>query len=112
MLFNFYISDAPIPPPHIKLVSYADDFTVFSTGTDLKKIENDLSLYLEGLCDFFTNRDLHISTTKCSTTLFTPWTKEFKLKPAVKVNGKVLAVNQHGVTTDSWCHVRSQPYVE
>ena len=72
VLFNLYISDALIPPPHIKLVSYADDFTVFSTGTDLKKIQNDLSLYLEGLCDFFTNRDLHISTPKCSTTLFTP----------------------------------------
>ena len=70
-LSNFYVADAPMPPPTIFLVSYADDFTVFALGTDIETLSKDINSYLTTLCNFLDSRDLEVSTPKCSVTLFT-----------------------------------------
>ena len=104
-LFNFYVADAPMPPPTIFLVSYADDFTVFALGTDIETLSKDINSYLTTLCNFLDSRDLEISTPKCSVTLFTPSTKEHKITPDVKINGKALILAKTpkilGVTFDT-----------
>ena len=104
-LFNFYVADAPMPPPTILLVSYADDFTVFALGTDIETLSKDINSYLTTLCNFLDSRDLEVSTPKCSVTLFTPSTKEHKITPGVKINGKALILAKTpkilGVTFDT-----------
>ena len=82
------MADAPSPPPTTFLVSYADDFTVFAFGTDIETLSKDINSYLTTLCNFLVSRDLEVSTTKCSVTLFTPSTKEHKITPDMKINEK------------------------
>ena len=31
-LFNYYLADFPTPPPNIKLIKYADDITIYTSG--------------------------------------------------------------------------------
>ena len=45
-LFNFYVSDIPTPPQHVRVVSYADDFTVFSSDADFRVASARISIYL------------------------------------------------------------------
>ena len=104
-LFNFYVADAAMPPPTIFLVSYAVDFTVFALGIDIETLSKDINSYLTTLCNFLDSRDLEVSTPKCSVTLFTPSTKEHKITPDVKINGKALILAKTpkilGVTFDT-----------
>ena len=37
-LFNYYLADFPTPPPNIKLIKYADDITIYTSGP----VETDL----------------------------------------------------------------------
>ena len=38
LLFNFYVADAPSPPPDITIKSYADDFTSIIFGTNISEM--------------------------------------------------------------------------
>ena len=89
-LFNFYVSDAPIPPPSLFLISYADDFTIIAVGNDIVRMTYDINRYLQTLCRFLVERNLQISTPKCSVTLCTPNTKEHKLTPKIVINNLTL----------------------
>ena len=105
ILFNFYVNGAPLPPAHIKLVSYADDFTVYAESNNVDSLATEISAYLEQLCEFLQQRQMEVSLEKCSSTLFTPWTKQYKCKPAVKVNSTILEVKNNpkilGLTFDN-----------
>ena len=63
------------------------------------------SIYLESLSTFLQQRDLEVSLGKCSTTLFSPWNKDFKQKPSIKINNTTLVVMKNpkilGVTFDN-----------
>ena len=63
------------------------------------------TIYLESLCTFLQQRDLEVSLGKCSTTLFSPWNKDFKQKPSIKINNTTLEVMKNpkilGVTFDN-----------
>ena len=93
-LFNFYVADAPTPPPNIFLVSYADDFTIYALGTDIEKVAREINEYLATLCQFLDARALEVSTPKCSVTLFTPWTKQHKTHPKILLNGLALELKK------------------
>ena len=71
ILFSFYVSGAPLPPAHINLVSYADDFTVYAKSNNVDSLATELSAYLEQLCEFLQQRRMEVSLEKCSSTLFT-----------------------------------------
>ena len=43
ILFNFYVSGAPLPPAHINLVSYADDFTVYAKSNNVDSLATEIS---------------------------------------------------------------------
>ena len=105
ILFNFYVSGAPLPPAHINLVSYADDFTVYAKSNNVDSLATEISAYLEQLCEFLQQRQMEVSLEKCSSMLFTPWTKQYKCKPAVKVNSTILEVKNNakilGLTFDN-----------
>ena len=105
ILFNFYVGGAPLPPAHINLVSYEDDFTVYAKSNNVDSLATEISAYLEQLCEFLQQRQMEVSLEKCSSTLFTPWTKQYKCKPAVKVNSTILEVNNNpkilGLTFDN-----------
>ena len=105
ILFNFYVSGASLPPAHINLVSYADDFTVYAKSNNVDSLTTEISAYLEQLCEFLQQRQMEVSLEKCSSTLFTPWTKQYKCKPAVKVNSTILEVKNNpkilGLTFDN-----------
>ena len=95
ILFNFYVSGAPLPPAHINLVSYADDFTVYAKSNNVDSIATEISAYLEQLREVLQQLQMEVSLEKCSSTLFTPWTKQYKCNPAVKVNSTILEVKNN-----------------
>ena len=103
-LFNYYVSNAPVPPPNIKVVSYADDFTVYSSGTVLEKLEREINQFIPTLVDFFETRGLAISTSKSSATILTLSTGERKFPLKIKVHGQPVPIEHHpkilGVTLD------------
>ena len=93
-LFNMYVADIPPPPQNITVVSYADDFTILTQGTDIPRLESAMTDYLALLADFFKARDLEISVPKSSSTLFTPATNEARFRPNVLLNDAVIPLNK------------------
>ena len=45
-LFKYYLSDIPTQPPNIKLVKYADDITISTSGPVGADLINGLNIYL------------------------------------------------------------------
>ena len=89
-LFNAYIRDLPTPPEGVYIISYADDITLFSSGSDIPEITSRLNNYLDALSHFLENRQLIISAQKSSVTLFTPHNAQINLHPEIKINGNPL----------------------
>ncbi len=104
-LFNLYMSKMPAPPNNIKLVSYADDSNVLESGTNLKDICSDLNNYLDVLNTWFKTRNLFISPSKSSTTIFTTTSKDFSADLPIVIDGEQVPKNNKpkflGVTFDS-----------
>ena len=93
-LFNAYISDLFPPPADVKLVSYADDITVYTSGPTIPPLTDKLNGYLEQLSTFLSDRSLTLSTSKSTVTLFSPNTHEARYHPQVKINGSVLPLER------------------
>ena len=104
-LFNLYMSKMPAPPNNIKLVSYADDSNVLKSGKTIKEICPDLNAYLDVLDAWFKSRNLFISPSKSSATIFTTFSNELSAELPININGEqVPTVTQPkflGVTFDS-----------
>ena len=45
-LFNYYLADFSTPPLNIKLIKYADDITIYTSGPVVADLINDLNIYL------------------------------------------------------------------
>ena len=74
-LFNFYIADIPIPAHPLRLVSYADDITVYGTG-NIQEVVDAINTYLPVLRDHLDALHLKVAPAKSTATLFTTWNKE------------------------------------
>ena len=48
-LFNCYLADFPTPPPNIKLIKYANDITIYTSGSVVADLINGLNIYLSQL---------------------------------------------------------------
>ena len=83
MLFNTYISKIPTPPSELKLISYADDCTVLTSGRDIEVLEARLNGYLPVLRNFLAN--LALSASKSTATIFTTWTREVRKIVEIKI---------------------------
>ena len=86
ILFNLYMSKMPQPPANIKLVSYADDSNVLSSGIDIQDICKEINPYLATLDTWFKSRNLFISPAKSSATLFTTGPNECNTTLSIDIN--------------------------
>ena len=87
LLFNTYLAKLPEPPQGINIVSYADDCTVLTSGPHIDKLCQAANGYLKTLKDWFTSRNLQLSATKSSATLFTSWSAEANVDLDVSIDG-------------------------
>ena len=88
ILFNFYLNNIPTPPAGVKLIQYADDISVYTSGRSLDTMCNLINQYIDRLVDFLTERDLLVSPEKSTVTYFTPDTKEANITPNITIKGK------------------------
>ena len=88
ILFNLYMSKMPLPPGNIRLVSYADDSNVLNSGTDIPAVCLEINAYLNTLDTWFKSRNLFISPSKSSATLFTTASNECNTELPIEINGE------------------------
>ena len=92
--FNYYLADFPTPSPNIKLIKYADDITIYTSGPLVDDLINGLNIYLSQVRNYISNKELTVSTANCTVTLFTPDTDEHHLHPQVKLADQVLPLEK------------------
>ena len=102
-LFNYFLANFPTPPPNIKLIKYADDITIYTSGLVVADLINGLNIYLSQVLQYIKKKT--VSTAKSTVTLFTPDTHEHHLHPQVKLADHVLTHEKKpkviGVTLDT-----------
>ena len=91
-LFNYYLADFPTPPPNIKLIKYADDITIYTSGPVVADLINGLNIYLSQVLNYINNKKLTVSTAKSTVTLLMPDTHEHHLHPQMKLADQVLSL--------------------
>ena len=87
-LFNLYMAKIPLPQGTIALHTYADDSTVSNSGPIIGPICKELNEYLSILENWFKSRNLFISPSKSSATLFTTFTGEVNEELPIEINGE------------------------
>jgi hypothetical protein len=105
ILFNFYLKDLPSPPPGIKVVQYADDISIYSSGKSITSMSISINNYVNKVTDFLEERELLVSPEKSTVTLFTPDSHEAKIHPQIKIKNLLVPLEKHprllGVTFDT-----------
>ena len=90
VLFNLYMSSMPSPPGSVKLVTYADDSNILNSGPIIDKAVQEINIYLSTLDEWFKGRNLFISPSKSSATLFTTASAEVNETLDIKINGETV----------------------
>ena len=93
-LFNYYLGDIPTPSLNIKLIKYADDITIYTSGSVVADLINGLKIYLSQVLDYINNNKLTVSTAKSTVTLITPDTHKHHLHPQVTLADQVLPLKK------------------
>ena len=88
-LFNYYLADFPSPPPSIKLIKYADDITIYTSGPVVADLIM-ASTHICRKCSTTSATKNLVSTAKSTVTLFAPNTHEHYLHPQVTLADQVL----------------------
>ena len=105
VLFNFYLSKLPKPPSGVYVVQYADDISIYTSGTNIAEMSEKINSYAKIVAEYLKERDLILSAEKSTVTLFTPDTKEFNIHPQVIVNNTLVKLERNpkllGVTFDT-----------
>ena len=99
-LFNYYLADFPTPPPNIKLIKYADDITIYTSGPVVADLINGLNIYLSQVLNYINNKILTVSMAKSTVTLITLDTHECNFHPHVKLVDQVLPLKRNPKTLD------------
>lgn len=111
-LFNYFISDCPVPPSNI--ASYADDLTIFVASPRLNVAEEDLAVLLSGISEWSTAKKLAIAPDKSSVTLFTSDTHQSRIHPTASIGNSRIPLDKTpkilGVTWDT--HFTFSPHVK
>ena len=104
-LSNYYLAEFPTPPPNIKLIKYADDIAIYTSGPVVADPINGINIYLSQVFNYINNNKLTVSTAKSTVTLFTPDTHEHHLHPQVMLADQVPTLVRKpkglGVTLDT-----------
>ena len=93
-LFNYYIADMPRPTPLVKRVCYADDITVWATGTKIPPLESMINNYLREVSIYLKDTSLLISAPKSTVTLFTPDKHQFQMHPDITLEDTQLPLER------------------
>ena len=105
VLFNLYMSSMPLPPGNIELVSYADDSNILNSGPKIEPIVKELNGYLNTLDIWFKSRNLFISPSKSSATLFSTFSAEASTVLEIEIDGEIVPTVKKpkflGVTFDN-----------
>ena len=103
--FNYYLADFPTPPPNIKLIEYADNIVIYTSGPVVTDLISSLIIYLTRVFNCINNNKFTVSTAKYTVTFFSPDTHEHHLHPKVKFAYQVLPPEKkpkvQGVTLDT-----------
>ena len=51
-LFNYYLANFPTPPSNIKLIMFADDITIYTSGPVLADLINGLNKYMSAVLNY------------------------------------------------------------
>ena len=94
ILFNYYLSKMPLPPDDQKIIQYADDVSIYASGTNINILSSKVTAYAKAVTDYLEERELQISPEKSTVTLFTPDTKEANIHPPVKVKDKMVKLDK------------------
>lgn len=70
ILFNVMLYDMP-KSEHVKILSYADDITIVSCGSNLVTVQENLQEYIDILLNWLNTWKLTINPSKCSLQVFT-----------------------------------------
>ena len=101
----YNLADFPTPPPNIKLIMYADDITIYTSGTVVADLINVLNIYLSHVLNYIINKKLTVSTAKYTVTLFTPDAHDYHIHPQLKLADQVLPLEKNpkllGMTLDT-----------
>ena len=99
------MADIPTPPPNIKMTTYTDDITIYTSGSVVADLINSLNIYLSQVLNYINNKKLTVSAAKSTVTRFTPDTHEHHLYPQVKWADQVQPLEKKpkvlGVTLDT-----------
>ena len=85
----------PPPPPGIRVISYADDIYILSSGPIVSHPLMILNSYLEELYIWFGSRNLALSPAKSSVTLFTTSTNKVWDNLANAIQGNTYSLSTH-----------------
>ena len=89
-LFNIYTFDIPLPQKDVQITTYADDIIITAPHTKHCKAQQLIQPHLYKIYEWATTNDLHISTDKTNTTLFTPDPAEYDTTLSLKLNNQTL----------------------
>jgi hypothetical protein len=95
VLFNFYLSNLPIPPKGVYVVQYADDISIYTSGNDIEAMTEKINSYAKEVADYLKERKLIVSAEKSTVTLFTPDTKEYNIHPQVIIDNTVVPLERN-----------------
>ena len=56
LLFNYSLVDLPSPPPNIKLIKYADDSTIYTSGPVVADLINGLNIHLSQVLNYINKK--------------------------------------------------------
>ena len=111
-LFNFFVSDCP-DTSGLK-TSFADDFTIAASSTNLQAIEDNLNSDLTNISLWAHCKHLRISPEKSQVTLFTSDTHQSKYQPQVYYEGALIPLEKNpkilGVILDT--HHTFSPHIK
>ena len=62
-----------LPPKGIKIIQYADDVSIYASGTDIKLISQQITIFVKSIIDYLEERDLEVSP-ESTRSLFLPQT--------------------------------------
>ena len=95
----------PTPPDGIKLTSYADDCTSYTSGPTIPPICEKLNSYLTTLHEWLEEHDLELSPGKSTATVFTTFNQEVSMSLPIKIGQHTIPTTKNpkilGVTLDS-----------
>ena len=101
-LFNIYKSDIPTKPNNrIKLITYADDVTIFSTHTNINTVKQQVHSYLQHIFSWTKQNILILNPSKTQTMLFPPHPAEHSIKPRLTINNTTLPPDKNIKNTRS-----------